>query len=166
MSNSKFLSEAQKCESIDTRERLKQTKAREKLKRKKDADGDSVTNLNRTQKDKNSSSKKQKQNQTTTSSGQARICELCKAAGAPEFVYKTHNASHCRKKEDHIKALSGSAASRQKVTREYKSHEKQIRREYKMLKKLNVLRAKKRKSKKDEDVDMSSVSSGDDSVNY
>ena len=52
MNNSKFLSEAQKCESIDTKERLKQTKARETLKRKKGTDGDSVANLNRTQKDK------------------------------------------------------------------------------------------------------------------
>ena len=71
-----------------------------------------------------------------------------------------------QKKKDHLKALSGGVASRQKVTREYKSHERQIRREYMMLKKLNVLKAKKRKSKKDEDVDMSSVSSGDDSVDY
>jgi hypothetical protein len=42
MSKSKFLAEAQKCETMDNKERLKQTKAREQLKRQKKHETDST----------------------------------------------------------------------------------------------------------------------------
>ena len=45
MTNSKFLPEAQKCKSIDARERQKMEKAKDALKRKRKADTDSTSPL-------------------------------------------------------------------------------------------------------------------------
>ena len=54
MTNSKFLAEAQKCETIDAKARQKMEKAKETLKRKKPNDTDSVSTLSRPQKNQNS----------------------------------------------------------------------------------------------------------------
>ena len=79
ISSSKFLLEAQKCETADAKERLKQKAATEKLKRKRN-DEDNSSYLNRQQKDKNQSDKKQKSKQKTSKGGEARLCDLYKAA--------------------------------------------------------------------------------------
>lgn len=163
MSNTKFLAEAQKCETMDTKERLKQTKAREQLKRKKKNETDSTSNLNNPQKNRNENTKRARTNTTTTTAGQARLCELCKVAGAPEFVYTTHNTSQCRKKDTYAQKLSSGAGPRQQATRDYKSQEKQLRRELKLITKIKKIKGKSRRSKgsnnNDDDESMSSATS-------
>ena len=114
MSDSKFLAEAQTCETMYNKERLKQTKAR-----KNNNETDSTSNLNRSQKSHNENTKRARTNKTTTTSGQARLCELCKIAGAPAFIYTNHNTSACRKKDTYAKALSGGAGPRQQMKRDY-----------------------------------------------
>ena len=171
MKYSKFLSEAQKCEIKDQKERDQMTKARDNLKRKKKQEDDSVSTLSRSQKSSNYSGKRSKQSQRESPAGKARLCELCKMAGAPSFVYTTHNTTDCKKKEQYSKLLSGGAGQRKKATNEYRSHEKQLRREFKLLKRIEQLKSKnshrsRKKSKgNDSDVDMSSVSS-DENISY
>jgi hypothetical protein len=162
MSNTKFLAEAQKCETMDNKERLKQTKAREQLKRKKKNENDSTSNLNSSQKNRNENTKRARINTATTTAGKARLCELCKVAGAPEFIYTTHNTSACRKKDTYAQKLSSGAGPRQQVTRDYKASEKQLRRELKLITKINKIKGKSRgskESKKGDDESMSSASS-------
>ena len=129
MDEVQFLAEAQKIEKVDHRERRKSTekKDKEKSKRKQEAakdDDDSVSSLSRSQSSSNRSSKKRKGGGRTTNQGKARECKLCKLAGAPEFVFKTHFTNQCKKKEQYAKALSGGAGQREKTKKEYKSMEK------------------------------------------
>ena len=77
MSNSKFLAEAQKCETMDNKERLKQTKACEQLKRKKKNETDSTSNLNRSQRNRNEDTKRVRTNNTTTTAGQNTFRLIC-----------------------------------------------------------------------------------------
>ena len=165
MTNSKFLSEAQKCEAADTKDRDKQKRSREQAKRKKSEESDSVSNLSRSQQNKNKVSKKAKKDHGTNPQGQARLCELCKAAGAPEFVFRTHNANQCKKKNDYAKALSGGAAERKSKTKEYRSHEKSLQRELKLLKQIKKLQVKNKKGKKDDD-SSSDSSQDDDNISF
>ena len=171
MTYSKFLSEAQKCEVKDQKEREQMTKARDNLKRKKKQEEDSVSTLSRSQKSSNYASKRSKQSQRESPAGKARLCELCKVAGAPSFVYTSHNTIDCKKKEQYSKLMSGGAGQRKKATNELRNHEKHLRREFKLLKRIEQLKDKKhthsRKKVKgdDGDVDMSSVSS-DENISY
>ena len=160
MNNSKFLAEAQKCETIDGKDRQKLEKAKEALKRKKQQESDSVSTLNRSQKSKNNTAKKFKNNnEKATSAGKARLCELCKMAGAPEFVYISHNTNNCSKKEDYARKLSGSLGQRQTAKREIRKAEKDLRRELKTLsRQVRKLKGTKR-SKRSKDNDISSFSS-------
>eukprot|EP01083_Nonionella_stella_P069679 185905_1 len=160
MTDSKFLAEAQKCETMDDKERFKQTKAREQLKRKKRNEDDSTSNLNSSQKSRNEKTKRARTNKATTTAGQARLCELCKVAGAPEFIYTTHNTSACRKKDTYAQKLSGGAGPRQQVTRDHKASEKQLRRELKLITKIKKKSRGSKASKKDDDESVSSDSSG------
>ena len=153
MSDSKFLAEAQKCAAMDAKDRLKQVAARDKLKRKKEGEDDSKSNLNGNQKATNSKSKKAKTGTKATYQGQARLCELCKMAGAPEHVFKTHYTNQCNKKEQYEKALSGSAGKRQAKVKEYRRTEKELKKELKLLSKIKKL-------KRSKDSDSSSESSG------
>ena len=116
MSNSKFLSEAQKFEAVDAKERHKVEKKNDAMKRRANKKDDSQVSLNRVQKDKNNKSKKRKVQVETTNAGKQRLCELCKAAGTPEFVYLTHSTSQCKKKEEYTRKLSGGVASRASAT--------------------------------------------------
>ena len=94
ISNSKFLSEAQKFEAADAKERLKGEKKKEAMKRRANKEEqDSQASLSRSQKDKNGNGKKRKTQNQSSSAGKQRFCELCKAAGAPEFVYVSHNTN-------------------------------------------------------------------------
>ena len=163
MTNSKFLAEAQKCESIDARERQKMEKAKESLKRKRQADHESTASLDRSQKSKNAVAKKGKAPGKATNAGVARMCELCKMSGAPEFVYLSHNTADCKKKDEYARKLSGSAGHRQKASREYKKGERDLRHELKLLsKQVKKLTASKRSKKSASSTDdVSSVSSAD-----
>ena len=163
MSNSKFLSEAQKCETTEKKEREKSQKKKETGKRKGGGD-DSTNNLSRVQRDNNKKTKFRKENSSVTNAGRARECELCKFAGAPEFVYKSHYTNQCNKKGDYKKKMSGGMAERFKAQKEYKQTEKELRKELKLLKKIKKLRKENQKgvagrNKADDD---SSSSSEDD----
>lgn len=163
MSSTKFLAEAQKFEANDAKERLKMAKAKEALKRKKKEDTDSVSTLSRSQKSDNSkhkNAKKARFQKDPTAAGVARECELCKLAGAPSYVYTNHLTKNCFKKDAYKKSLSGGAGNRLKTSNEYRRHEKQLRRELKLLTKLSK-KKKKLKRDADGDADMSSVSSSD-----
>jgi hypothetical protein len=173
MSNTKFLSEAQKCEASDKKERMKKkaAEATEKSsgnKRKnKNNDDDSTANLSRSNKQRNGNYKKARNGQKQNNQGTARFCELCKLSGAPEFVYTNHNTSNCNKKAEIARKLSGNAASRQKATKEVHRTEQQLKRELKLLQKIKKLKQGNKKSKKDDDdADMSSISSDDTNVSY
>ena len=152
MSDSKFLAEAQKCAAMDAKDRLKQATAREKLKRKKDPqdEDDSKSKLNGKQKGTISKSKKSKTGTKATYQGQARLCELCKMAGAPEHVFKTHYTNQCNKKEQYEKALSGSAGKRQAKVKEYRRTEKELKKELKLLSKIKKLKRSKEEESSDE----------------
>ena len=165
MSSSKFLSEAQNFEAIEIKERQKGEKKKESLKRKSNKEDDSVSTLNRSQKDKNASSKKRKQNNETTNAGRQRLCELCKAAGTPEWVYTNHYTNQCKKKEEYARKLSGGVASRASATKDLRSKEDYRRREAKLINKIKTLKKRVKKSKKDDDSSISSMSV-DDNVSY
>ena len=95
----------------------------------------------------------------------ARLCEFCKLAGAPDFVWKSHNSKDCKKKEDYAKAMSGGAGSRKQASNELRTKEQRLRRELKLLKEIKKLKSKKKKSKA-EDGDESSVSSKDSNGSF
>ena len=88
MTNAKFLSEAQKFEITNTRDRQKLEAQREKIKRKREVDSDSVSNLRWKQKEKNTSLKKSCGEKKSTPKGEARHCVLCEMAGAPQSLYQ------------------------------------------------------------------------------
>jgi hypothetical protein len=138
MSKQKFLSEAQKCEAAD--------KKKQKLgpipKKKRKAEEDSESKLNRVQKARNQNGKRQRNSQPTNSGGIARECELCKMAGAPSFVFKSHFTNQCKKKGEYQQRLSGGAGSRQKAQKEFRVTEKELKMELKLLKKINKLKKK------------------------
>ena len=151
MSSQKFLAEAQKCEAADAKERQKLEKAKEKLKRKKTDDADSTSNLDRAQKQRNKNGKRIKTTSSTNSAGVARLCEFCKLAGAPDFVWKSHNTKDCKKKGDYAKAMSGGAGARKQASREIRSKEQQLKRELKLLREIKKLEGSKRNRKKGND---------------
>ena len=166
MSYSKFLAEAQKCEIKDQRDRNTQTKSKELLKRKRKLEDDSLSTLSRSQKGTNYKAKKARQPKEKTSASTARFCVLCKTAGAPPPVFTSHNTEDCKRTEQYAAAMSSSVNNRKKPVREYRSTEQQLRRELKLLTKINKLKGHKRTKRSnksaDGDVDMSSVSSNDD----
>ena len=100
----------------------------------------------------------ERKDRRATGPGQACQCELCKLAGAPEVVYLSHYTHQCKKKDNYAKALSGGVAQRKATVKEYKSMER------KLLKELKVIQNKQRKlTRKDhsesEDSEMDSDSS-------
>jgi hypothetical protein len=166
MSNSKFLSEAQKFEAADAKERQKAEKKKEAMKRHTNKEDDSQVSLNRAQKDQNTSNKKRKTQNQSNSSGKQRYCELCKAAGAPEFVYGTHYTNQCNKKEEYERKLSGGMASRSGATKEMRSKDSYRHREAKLMNKIKRLQKKVKKTKKTDDSSVSSMSSDGTNVSY
>ena len=165
MSMSLFLSEAQKCEAADKKEQAKIAEGKAALKKKKASSDEASTSgsgVSRSSKSTNSRSKKRRTFSGASPAGKARFCVLCKMAGAPDFVYTSHNTDACNKKDEYQKKLSGSAGSRKQATREYKRSEEKQAKELKILqKRLKKLEEgrKQRKSK-----DESSVSSMDTDV--
>ena len=158
MSSSKFLAEAQKFESADNKNRLKLEQQRAKLKRKKPEDNDSVSNLSRNQKERNAT--KLKKPKVVTPAGTARECELCKTAGAPEQVYRSHYTNQCRKRAEYAQAMSGGAGERKKTVKEYKASEALLRKELKMAQ-AKAKKLSSRLSKRSKKNDASSISSVD-----
>ena len=155
-SSVKFLAQVQKCEAIDHCENEKRNKEKnkEKGKRKRDDDDESSTsNLSRSQRDRNQKTKKKREGSDTSSAGKARLCELCKLAGAPEFVYTTHNTNQCRKKERYAQTLSGGAGSRKSASKELKSMEKKLLKGLKLVQKKQKKLARKDDKSDDSDVD-------------
>ena len=138
MSKQKFLSEAQKCEAAD--------KKKQKLgpvpKKKRNAEEDSVSGLNMSQKAKNQNGKRQRTSQPINNGGIARECELCKMAGAPAFVYKSHFTNQCKKKGLYQQKLSGGAGSRHKTQKEFRVTKKELKAELRLLKQINKLKKK------------------------
>lgn len=158
MTDTKFLAEAQKCATVDAKERQKLTQSRENLKRKKsqmDKNEHTDSKLDRAQNSKNASAKKRRQDIKTTNAGRARLCELCKLAGAPEYVFNTHYTNHCRKKGDYAKSLSGNVAQRQSKVKEYKAYEKELKEELKLINKVKKLKLTRKKEE--------SIESGEES---
>ena len=148
MTDVKFLSEAQKCENADLKEQRRRstekTKEKSSNKRKKqEEDDDSVSTLSRSQKSDNRKGKRRKNGGETTGAGKARFCELCKLAGAPEYVYKTHYTNQCKKKDKYAQSLSGGAGQRKVTVKEYKSLEK------KLMKGLKIVQKKQKKTRKE-----------------
>ena len=109
---------------------------------KRSADEDSGSGLNRVQKARNQNGKRQKTSHPTNNGGIARECELCKIAGAPPFVFKSHYTNQCKKKGEYQQKLSGGAGSRQKAQKEFRLTEKELKMELKLLKKINKLKKK------------------------
>ena len=138
MSKQKFLSEAQKFEAADK----KKQKMGPIPKKKRSADEDSGSGLSRAQKARNQNGKRQRTSQPINNGGVARECELCKMAGAPSFVYKSHFTSQCKKKAEYQQRLSGGTGSRQKAQKEFRATEKELKMELKLLKKINKLKKK------------------------
>jgi hypothetical protein len=165
MSMSMFLSEAQKCEALDKKEQAKLAESKAALKKKKTSPDEASTSaLSRSSKSSNSKSKKRKNSFAPTEAGKARLCVLCQMAGAPEYVFKTHNTENCNKKDEYQKKLSGSAGSRKQATREYKKSEKELTKELKIMqKRIKKLEGRNKKRKTGSD---SSVSSMDTDVSY
>ena len=83
-------------------------------------------------------------------------------AGAPDFVYNSHNTDSCNKKDEYQKKLSGSAGTRKQVTRKYKKSEEKQAKELKILHKRLKRLEEGRKQRKGKDD--SSVSSMDTDV--
>ena len=106
--------EAQKCEDNDN----KTKNAKPNPKKRKAADDDSTANFNSAQCDKNQNGKGKK-NGRVTNGGIAQECEICKAAGAPDFVYESHYTNQCKKKDEFKKALSGGMAKRSQAFKKY-----------------------------------------------
>ena len=130
MSKQKFLSEASKFEDND----IKAKNAKPNLKKRKASDVDSMANLNRTQRDRNQNGKgKKHQSCSTLEYG------LCEAVGAPDFVYKSHYTNQCKKKDEFKKALSGGVTKRTQAFKEYRSSEKELMKELKLLKEIKKL---------------------------
>ena len=167
MSNSKFLSEAQKFEAADAKERLKGEKKKEAMKRRANKEEqDSQASLSCSQKDKNGNGKKRKTQNHSSSAGKQRFCELCKAAGAPEFVYVSQNTNQCKKKEEYEKKLSGGMASRAGVTKEMRGKDSYCRCKAKLMDKIKRLQKKVKKTKKTDNSSVSSMSSTGKNVSY
>ena len=99
MSEQTFLTQVERLEIADEEQQKEMAAAREKLKKKNQALRDDEAHgngSNRADRDKKYGTKRRK-SRHPTSQGKQRFCELCKAAGAPEEVYSTHNTSQCRK---------------------------------------------------------------------
>ena len=130
MTHAKFNSEAYKCKVMDCQERHTEDKEKQQNKRKRE---EQLSNIPRKDRKKNERTKVCCDLTPPTNKGQARLCELCKAAGAQEYVYKTHWTSDCNKKEKYAKLMSGRAGSCQKAHKELSTLEKKLRREFKLM---------------------------------
>ena len=96
-------------------------------KRQSQEDNDSSKNLSCSKKTKIKCSKKDQDKEKETTQGQARKCELCKLAGASDFVFKSHYTNQCNHKEQYVNQMSGGAGKRQKTTKEYCLMEKKLK---------------------------------------
>ena len=161
--DTKFLAQVRKCKKADLCEQKRRASEKQKDKssgkHKKEDDDSSTGNLSRSQKDKNKLFKKKQEDTEPSGAGQARLCELCKLAGAPEHVFKTHYTSQCRKKERYAQALSGGAGSRRSTAKEFKSLEKKLRKELKIVNKKKKKHSKRGGSDSDESDSDDSMSS-------
>ena len=169
MNETIFLQRLEQVEKKDSRERKEREDNKEKLKRKSDANNHGKEHPNNNRKDKSDRDTKRnrRDGQKSTNAGKQRFCNMCKIAGAPSFVYETHNDKECKKKDQYEKLLSGGAGKRYEAKKEYKSFES------KMMKKMNSefkkLQSKKKKrgSKKDDsDEDDMSVDSDGTNTSY
>lgn len=129
-----FLSKAQKCKTLDNKEREKAQKnpTREMLMAEKIAP--SICRMFKgtlTQK-----TNFRKENPSVSNAGHARECKLCNLAGAPEFVYKSHYTNQYKKKGDYQKKMNGGVSECKNALHKYKSVEKELRKDLRLLKKL------------------------------
>ena len=163
MTHAKFNSEAYKCEVADRREQLAQEREKPQIKRKRE---EQLSNIPRKDRKTNERTKARREAAPTTNKGRARLCELCKAAGAPEYIYTNHWTSECLKKDKYAKLMSGGAGSRQRANKELSTSEKKLRREFKLMsKRVKQLEGKpsgKRRRRGENSDDSSFASSSDD----
>ena len=161
MASDKFLAEAQKCELMDAKQR-ETSKSSQDKKRKSSGDDDRPSASKR----KKEPSKPYKKEKT--------FCNYCKLAGAPDWVCESHSTVNCKKKDQYQKALQSSASQDPAVAVRVATAasasitlRKKMRRELKVLTKMNKsLKAKLKSKGKIDDYDVSSVSSGDTNVSY
>ena len=73
--------------------------------------------------------KKPRRTDKTTSQGVARYCSLCKANGAPDYVFNSHSDANCFKKTGE-KKMSGRAAERDSVKKDYRKQLKSVGKKY------------------------------------
>ena len=145
MSHAKLNAEAQKCEDTD-KKRQKQEQDQQSNKRKRE---DQLSNIPRKKQAKTKETCFCKDTKFKTNGGEARLCKLWKAAGAPEQVFKSHWASQCKNKDRYSKLLSGGAGSRQKACNELSASEKKLCCEFKlMVKNVKHLESKQRTKRK------------------
>ena len=167
----KFVALVQQCETKDERERKEMMANREKLKasalKRKD---DGLEGLDRASKSKNQANKRHKNNNNKNYKGDAQYCALCKAAGAPVWLYKNHATKDCMKADEYKRKLSGGAASQSNVKQDYK---KELRKSEAMLNKLKkqtrelktMMKSSKRK-KNDDDMSIDSAPSDETDTSY
>jgi len=98
---------------------------KDKLKSAKDEDA----NANRNQKSVKKKYKNNGRDKNSTTHGVAHFYEMCKASGAPTWVYENHNSADCKKKDKkkdkYAKLLlSGGAGQKEKAKQEYKAFKK------------------------------------------
>ena len=74
-------------------------------------------------------------------------------------MYKTHYTSQCRKKERYAQSLSGGTGSRRSTVKEFKSMEKRLLKELKMVQKKKKKLSRKKGSDSDESDSDDSMSS-------
>ena len=162
MDESTFLLRLEQIEVKDMKDRKEREENKEKLKRKSEANSNGKEHPNKSRKDKSDRDNKRnrREGQKTNSGGKARFCSMCKLAGAPSFVYETHNDNDCKKKGQYEKLLSGGAGSREKASKEYKSFEKRMMKNVRAEFKKHQAKKKKRDDKDDSDDDISVDSNG------
>ena len=143
MSDAKFLQCCEQIELKDNKDRKETQDRKDKLKRKNGAPKEEESNANRQQKSKNKKFKGRRDEKKPTRQGNARFCQMCKTAGAPSFVYESHDGKDCTKKGKYEKLLSGGAGQKEKGKKEYQSFEHHVAQAVKA-----TLKSEKNKAKK------------------
>lgn len=106
MNEFKFLQEAQKAEAADKKERNSSLEKKIHKKRKNGNRDDDTASTNKKKRTSIEAPKKEEKTRFRRNDRPPRVCDLCKLAGAPEQVYKSHYTNQCKKADAYSKALS------------------------------------------------------------
>ena len=114
------------CVCLEDQDRANQD-AKQKARQEAKRDSEKLmSHVDQAKNDK--ANKRQKKNQVTPQ-GKARWCQLCKANGRSEQVYKTHTIDKCRYHLKMVKLESGNFSSKNKARNEYKKRIKEYEKE-------------------------------------